>query len=87
MFMYTDGITEVFNDRHQLFSDERLQKEVSLQKSRSIQDLASHVMDRVRTFSSGTEQSDDITILCLRYFHGSKEKEGGSHGSKNRNKA
>jgi sigma-B regulation protein RsbU (phosphoserine phosphatase) len=63
--MYTDGITEAFNDRHQFFSDERLQKEVSLQKSRSIQDLASHVMDRVRNYSSGTEQLDDITIMSI----------------------
>jgi sigma-B regulation protein RsbU (phosphoserine phosphatase) len=71
LFMYTDGVTEALNDRNQLFSEERLQKEVSLQKSRSIQDLASTVMESVKTFSSGTAQSDDITILCLRYFHGS----------------
>jgi serine phosphatase RsbU (regulator of sigma subunit)/HAMP domain-containing protein len=77
LFMYTDGVTEALNDRNQFFSDERLQKEVSIQKSRSIQDLASIVMDSVKTFSSGTAQSDDITILCLRYFHKSKEKEGG----------
>jgi sigma-B regulation protein RsbU (phosphoserine phosphatase) len=71
LFMYTDGVTEALNDRNQLFSEERLQKEVSLQKSRSIQDLASTVMESVKTFSSGTAQSDDITILFLRYFHGS----------------
>jgi sigma-B regulation protein RsbU (phosphoserine phosphatase) len=74
LFMYTDGITEALNDRSQFFSDGRLQKEVSLQKSRSIQDLVSIVMDSVKTFSFGTAQSDDITILCLKYFHKSKEK-------------
>ena len=74
LFMYTDGVTEALNDRNQFFSDEQLQKEVSLQKSRSIQDLASIVMDSVKTFSSGTAQSDDITILCLKYFHVSKKK-------------
>jgi serine phosphatase RsbU (regulator of sigma subunit) len=72
LFMYTDGVTEALNDRNQFFSEERLQKEVSLQKSTSIQDQVSIVMDSVKTFSSGTAQSDDITILCLRYFHGSK---------------
>lgn len=74
LFMYTDGITEALNDRNQFFSDERLQKDVTLQKDSSIKDLASFVMDRVRTFSSGTAQSDDITILCLRYFHESKKR-------------
>ena len=61
------------------FPMEQLQKEVSLQKSRSIQDLASIVMDSVKTFSSGTAQSDDITILCLKYFHVSKKKKEESH--------
>ena len=79
LFMYTDGVTEALNDRNQFFSDEQLQKEVSLQKSRSIQDLASIVMDSVKTFSSGTAQSDDITILCLKYFHVSKKKKEESH--------
>jgi sigma-B regulation protein RsbU (phosphoserine phosphatase) len=75
LFMYTDGITEAINNQKEFYSDERLHEEVSLQKSSSIQNLVSIIMDSVKTFSTGTTQADDITILCLRYFHASTSKQ------------
>ena len=67
--MYTDGVTEAMNGRQELFSEERMKKEVSLHQQDSIKELATGMLQKIKSFSRGMPQSDDITILVLRYFH------------------
>ena len=69
LFMYTDGITEAMNSRRELFSEERLQQEVSLCQERSAEALVQTILTSVRAFAGDTPQSDDMTMLVLTYLH------------------
>jgi len=72
LFLYTDGVTEAANKDYKLYTENRLQ---SLMIKISDQDLVNIVLstlDDIHAFVENTEQSDDITMLALRYnFSGS----------------
>jgi len=68
IYMYTDGVTEAFNDKKEQFSEERLKNEVLARAQDSVEELVEATLDEVRSFSAGTPQSDDITIMALRFF-------------------
>lgn len=71
IFLYTDGVTEAFDKNDELYSASRLQKELrvsSIRKGASPKDHIEYIIKSVDAFSAGTEQSDDITMLALRYF-------------------
>lgn len=67
LFLYTDGITEAENKQKQLFGDEATMKAVlSASKSKTMQVLIANVLASVRDFVEGNEQSDDLTMVCLK---------------------
>ena len=66
--IYTDGVTEAFDEKRQMFSEERLIEEVSKHKEYTASKLANEVFQKVQSFSEKTSQADDITILNLRYL-------------------
>jgi sigma-B regulation protein RsbU (phosphoserine phosphatase) len=72
LFMYTDGVTEAMNSREELFSEERLEKELSLRVRRPIRELIAALMQGIKDFSGEALQSDDITMMILQY-KGKKE--------------
>ncbi len=70
LFLYTDGVTEAMNPESELYSDERLLVELSGIEDVSgklPEDLIRTVFRSVRKFAAGAEQSDDITMLALRF--------------------
>lgn len=67
LFMYTDGVTEAMNEREELFSEERLKKEITARQERPIQELVVGIMQALRAFSQGMPQADDITMMILRF--------------------
>ena len=67
IYMYTDGVTEAFNSERQQFSEERLQKEVASCGRMSARELTQTTLQKLKVFTDGAEQSDDITIVVLRY--------------------
>ncbi len=69
IFLYTDGVTEAMNPEEELFSDERLEQTLARLRERDIAEIVHGVQSEIETFSTGTTQSDDITMLTLR-FHG-----------------
>jgi len=67
LFVYTDGVTEAFAADGSLFGEKRLIQLVnSLPIDTSAEDLCQRVADAVTIFARGEEQSDDITMLCLK---------------------
>lgn len=72
IFLYTDGVTEAFNKRDELYSAERLQKELSNSNQDSAKDIVSSILKSVKSFSTDVPQSDDITIFALRYMYENK---------------
>ena len=68
IFMYTDGVTEAANWERKLFSEERLVRAVSAHSREPIRELAGKTLSEVESFIEKAPQSDDITILILKYF-------------------
>lgn len=67
IFLYTDGVTEAENKDKQLFGNEATQRAVlSAAKSKTMKVLNANVLGAVRSFVDGTEQSDDLTMLCIK---------------------
>ncbi|MBW1779793.1 MAG: SpoIIE family protein phosphatase [Deltaproteobacteria bacterium] len=72
MFLYTDGVTEAMNRKKELFTQKRLEQGLSVLRDRPLDQMAAGIMARIKDFSGGAPQTDDITMLILRY-HGPKE--------------
>ena len=68
LFMYTDGVTEAFNDRQEEFSEARLQQALSSQHAGEVSETAQAVLGSVKRFAGEVPQSDDIAILALKYL-------------------
>lgn len=68
IFLYTDGVTEATNEKEALFSEKRLEKEISVLKDKPIEEFAAGVMEKIRAFCQGVPQTDDITMMLLRFF-------------------
>ncbi|MBN2120327.1 MAG: SpoIIE family protein phosphatase [Candidatus Omnitrophica bacterium] len=67
IFIYTDGVTEAMNPAHQLFSDERLKNCMSGLKDKDLKDIVAEVRRQIHEFAEDEPQSDDITMLTMRY--------------------
>ncbi len=64
---YTDGVTEAMNIKEELYSEERLEKLInSLEGELNPKILNDAIKKSVGEFSTGAEQSDDITLLILK---------------------
>lgn len=68
LFIYTDGVTEAENKERELFSDQSLLEQFTETKPLCTpKEKVLEVLEKVRHHAEGTEQSDDITLLCLHY--------------------
>ena len=68
LLTYTDGVNEAMSPERQLFTTPAIGEVLgSLARGASAQDTCSTLMQRVKTFAASAPQSDDITMLALRY--------------------
>lgn len=68
IFMYTDGVTEAMNHQQHLYGEKRLLELIQGSGSLAITGLINETMNGLSGFVNGYEQSDDITILALRFL-------------------
>jgi sigma-B regulation protein RsbU (phosphoserine phosphatase) len=66
-FLYTDGVTEAMNPEKELFSEARLQSCIARLRAQGITDIVGAVRSEIATHAQTEPQSDDITMLALRY--------------------
>lgn len=66
LFLYTDGVTEAANGAQALYGEERL-RDVLTRADTDPTELCRAVHADVKAFADGAEQSDDITMLCVRW--------------------
>ena len=66
LFLYTDGLTEAEDSSYRQFQDERLM-DVVQRSSHEPQQLIGSMTDAVHTFVAGAEQSDDLTMMAIKY--------------------
>ncbi|MGB5063916.1 MAG: SpoIIE family protein phosphatase [Candidatus Competibacter sp.] len=68
LVIYTDGVTEAMNVRHEMFTATRLNDALApVCRECSAHTIIDGVMNSVRSFVDGYPQSDDITLLALRW--------------------
>jgi serine phosphatase RsbU (regulator of sigma subunit) len=67
LLLLTDGITEAFNAQGRVFGYDRVVTTVTQQPHASAAALVQFLNAEVSRFSAGTEQSDDITCVALRF--------------------
>lgn len=67
LFLYTDGVTEAMDSGDRMFTEQRLEEFLQRSHSATPAEQIHGVVGEVRQFSAGTAQSDDITVLALRF--------------------
>lgn len=67
LLLYTDGVTEAESSDHSFYTAERLQLLLRSAPTASARDLVEFVREDVRRFAAGAEQTDDITLLAVRW--------------------
>jgi sigma-B regulation protein RsbU (phosphoserine phosphatase) len=71
MIFYSDGVIEAENSAGEFFTVERAYASLDCYPcGGSMKGLVDTLFEAVKTFSGDAEQSDDITILALRYLGG-----------------
>jgi len=73
LFTYTDGITEAFDRGNEPFGTDRLL--AALDPALHARDQCRHLVDAVHAFADGVPQSDDITVLAIRYRRDNRVRE------------
>jgi sigma-B regulation protein RsbU (phosphoserine phosphatase) len=67
IFIYSDGVTEAMNSRHELFSEERLERELRRLQGFPVKDILSGIEKKIHDFAQDEPQADDITMMIIQY--------------------
>ena len=67
LVLYTDGVTEALNPLGEPFGDDALAALVAAIGEASAEDTVRQIHDAVVGHAAGTTQSDDVTIMAVRY--------------------
>ncbi|MGN0597541.1 MAG: SpoIIE family protein phosphatase [Ruminiclostridium sp.] len=78
LYLYTDGVTEAMDTAEELYGEDRLQRLLSFGENYPepsadngiVEPVCSMVSEDLAKYTAGAEQSDDITMLCIRYLGG-----------------
>ena len=73
LFLYTDGLTEAENSVQDQFGEQRMGEHLAISGEQSPRELIRTMQQAVASFVGEAEQSDDLTMLAIRY--------GGQHFS------
>ena len=69
LFFYTDGVTEALTDGDHFYGSVRLQSTLAKVAALGVEKITRGVVSDVRAFCGEREQSDDISVMVLRW-HG-----------------
>ncbi len=67
LFVYTDGVPEATDAGNSMFGTDRMLEALNEAGDGSPQQILAHVRKKVDDFVQGSEQFDDLTMLCLEY--------------------
>jgi sigma-B regulation protein RsbU (phosphoserine phosphatase) len=68
LLLYTDGVTEAETASGNFYSDERLISTLDKLRDLAPKELINTLRTDITTFAAGYHQSDDITMLAVRYL-------------------
>jgi len=67
LFMYTDGINEAFNTETQQYSTKRINEIIKKTENLSPLQTVNLLVDDVKLFTANAEQSDDMSVLSIKF--------------------
>ena len=67
LFVYTDGVPEATDARSEMFGTERMLQTLNADPDASPEMILKTVEAAVNSFEMGSEQFDDVTMLCMEY--------------------
>lgn len=67
LVFYTDGVSEAENRDEKQFGDELLKQELARHQGASLGAIKDGILGALENFTVGVAQSDDITLLIVRY--------------------
>jgi len=73
LFLFTDGLTEAENEAKELYGSDRLTALMQVVNRQTPREQVNAALEAVRQHADGAEQSDDLTLLALKYTHHEKE--------------
>lgn len=66
MFLFTDGVTETFNDEGDEFGPERLEAFLKEHQAAPLEEMHTKLIEELNQFGNGRPFSDDLTFLSCR---------------------
>lgn len=67
LVLFSDGVTEAENPEHDLFEVVGLSQALDGKQGLTVEELRQSILEAVRAFTRGAAQSDDLTLLVVRY--------------------
>ena len=68
LLLYTDGVTEAFDAAGTMFDEGRLERSLQAVSGGPIEEIVKKIVHDLRSFQGSAAQSDDITLLAVRYL-------------------
>ena len=75
LVLYTDGITEAANTDDEMFGEARLEAALTEYRHGSAREIEERVYSRIKDFTAGAAQTDDLTMVIVKMTAGSAEEE------------
>ena len=66
LILYTDGVTEAFNENREMFSESGLEKTLKSVPGAGSEEISEAILEDLKDFVGEEPQSDDITMLVLK---------------------
>ena len=67
LYLYTDGVNEAENNENEQYSDKRLFELLKDKFHWEPKDIIEETFAQVKQHADGANQSDDITVMCIKY--------------------
>ncbi|MBZ5500760.1 MAG: SpoIIE family protein phosphatase [Acidobacteriia bacterium] len=67
LILFSDGVTEAMDPNEEMYGVARLREVLSGQHQAPLEELQKTVLQSVENFARGAHQTDDITLLLVRY--------------------
>ncbi len=67
LFLYTDGLTEAENTKHELFGSQRMMDVAKNLEDHGVETTLKAMYKAIHQFVGDSKQSDDLTMMAIRY--------------------
>jgi serine phosphatase RsbU (regulator of sigma subunit) len=68
LFLFSDGLSELFNNKKEMFEFDRIKESLIKNSDKSSADLISEINKEAKKWRNGIEQLDDMTLAVINYL-------------------